>query len=131
MYAELKSGVVLCNLMNTLFPGAIKRVHKSSFPAHQMENVNFVLKCLKKMGMKDDELFEPNDLCEKKNMMKVFKCISTFAHTVSGTGKAAKWKTKNDANFSDKEIDQWKKDYGGIEMVILMSCFLDFYCYQN
>ena len=82
-----------------------------------MENVNFVLKCLKKMGMKDDELFEPGDLSEKKNMMKVFKCISTFANTVSGSGKGvAKWKTRTDANFSMAEIDQWKKDYGGIEM---------------
>ena len=36
MYNELKDGVVLCNLMNTLFPGAIKRVHKSSFAAHQV-----------------------------------------------------------------------------------------------
>jgi ankyrin repeat protein len=83
----------------------------------KMENVNFVLKCLKKMGMKDDELFEPGDLSEKKNMMKVFKCISTFANTVSGTGKGvAKWKARTDANFSMAEIDQWKKDYGGIEM---------------
>jgi hypothetical protein len=41
MYNELKDGVVLCNLMNTLFPGAIKRVHKSTFAAHQ---VNFIIK---------------------------------------------------------------------------------------
>ena len=82
-----------------------------------MENVGFVLKCLKKMGMKDDELFEPGDLAEKKNMMKVFKCISTFAATVSGSHKTvAKWKARTDANFSMQEIDQWKKDYGGIEM---------------
>lgn len=82
-----------------------------------MENVGFVLKCLKKMGMKDDELFEPGDLAEKKNMMKVFKCISTFAATVSGSHKSvAKWKARTDANFSMQEIDQWKKDYGGIEM---------------
>jgi hypothetical protein len=36
MYNELKDGVVLCQLMNTLFPGAIKRVHKSTFAAHQV-----------------------------------------------------------------------------------------------
>jgi len=116
MYAELKSGQTLCKLMNTLFPGAIKKVHKSSFGAHQMENINFVLKTLAKMGMKEDELFEPGDLHDKKNMMKVFKCISTFANTIGGVNGAAKWKSRNDANFSVEQIDQWKKDYGNIEM---------------
>ena len=71
--------------VNTLFPGSIKRVHKSAFGAHQLENIGFVLKCLSKMGMKDDELFEPIDLHEKKNMMKVFRCMHSFASIVSGS----------------------------------------------
>jgi hypothetical protein len=30
-------------------------------------------------------------------MMKVFKCVATFAQTIGATGKAAKWKSRNDA----------------------------------
>ena len=34
---------------------------------------------------------------DKKNMMKVFKCVATFAQTVGAAGKATKWKSRNDA----------------------------------
>jgi len=120
LFQELRSGVVLCNLMNTLFPGSVKKINKSKFGAHQIENVGTFLSCLRKVDMKEAELFEPLDLHEKKNMMKVFKCLYGFSELLVGKGKAKKWVRKTDTDFSNEEIEQWKKDYGDIDMDIPM-----------
>jgi ankyrin repeat protein len=120
LFQELRSGVVLCNLMNTLFPGSVKKINKSKFGAHQIENVGTFLNCLRKVDMKEAELFEPLDLHEKKNMMKVFKCLYGFSELLVGKGKAKKWVRKTDTDFTNEEIEQWKKDYGDIDMDIPM-----------
>jgi len=74
----LRSGVVLCELFNAIQPGAIKKVNKGKFPAHQHENIgNFVQSC-RALGVPDAENFETADLYDERNLMQVWRCVASL-----------------------------------------------------
>ncbi|XP_057188232.1 LIM domain only protein 7b isoform X8 [Triplophysa rosa] len=58
----LEDGVLLCNLINTLKPGIIKRVNRLSTPIAGLDNVNVFLKACEKLGLNEAQLFHPGDL---------------------------------------------------------------------
>merc|ERR1719348_817089 len=66
---KLKDGVILCNLMNTLKAGAIKKVHPgTSNNFKQMENIGNFLKAAENYGCIRDDLFQTVDLTDNMNM---------------------------------------------------------------
>ncbi|XP_073699248.1 LIM domain only protein 7b isoform X6 [Garra rufa] len=58
----LEDGVLLCDLINTLKPGIIKRVNRLSTPIAGLDNVNVFLKACMKLGLNEAQLFHPGDL---------------------------------------------------------------------
>jgi hypothetical protein len=62
----LKNGRLLCNLMNTIKPGSIRKVETSNMPFKQMENISNFLKAARTVGIAEYELFETVDLYEEK-----------------------------------------------------------------
>eukprot|EP00178_Gracilaria_changii_P021901 TRINITY_DN64888_c0_g1_i1.p1 TRINITY_DN64888_c0_g1~~TRINITY_DN64888_c0_g1_i1.p1 ORF type:complete len:140 (+),score=18.41 TRINITY_DN64888_c0_g1_i1:28-420(+) len=68
---SLKSGVQLCNLMNTLVPKSVPSINKGKMPFVQMENIASFLSALQKSGLKTHEIFQTVDLYESKNMTQV------------------------------------------------------------
>ncbi|XP_030634819.1 LIM domain only protein 7b [Chanos chanos] len=60
--SALENGVLLCDLLNRLSPGIIKRVNRLSTPIAGLDNVNVFLKACKKLGLNDAQLFHPGDL---------------------------------------------------------------------
>ncbi|XP_030582328.1 LIM domain only protein 7b isoform X2 [Archocentrus centrarchus] len=60
--AALENGVLLCDLINQLKPGIIKRVNRLSTPIAGLDNVNVFLKACQKLGLNDSQLFHPGDL---------------------------------------------------------------------
>ncbi|XP_067259780.1 LIM domain only protein 7b isoform X6 [Chanodichthys erythropterus] len=58
----LEDGVLLCDLINTLKPGIIKRVNRLSTPIAGLDNVNVFLKACEKLGLNEAQLFHPGDL---------------------------------------------------------------------
>ncbi|KAK2853908.1 hypothetical protein Q5P01_006569 [Channa striata] len=60
--AALENGVLLCDLINRLKPGIIKRVNRLSTPIAGLDNVNVFLKACGKLGLNDSQLFHPGDL---------------------------------------------------------------------
>ncbi|XP_050968941.1 LIM domain only protein 7b isoform X4 [Labeo rohita] len=58
----LEDGVLLCDLINTLKPGIIKRVNRLSTPIAGLDNVNVFFKACKKLGLNEAQLFHPGDL---------------------------------------------------------------------
>ncbi|XP_073801433.1 LIM domain only protein 7b isoform X23 [Danio rerio] len=58
----LEDGVLLCDLINTLKPGIIKRLNRLSTPIAGLDNVNVFLKACKKLGLNEAQLFHPGDL---------------------------------------------------------------------
>uniref|UniRef100_UPI003AADDB41 LIM domain only protein 7b isoform X1 n=1 Tax=Centroberyx gerrardi TaxID=166262 RepID=UPI003AADDB41 len=60
--AALENGVLLCDLINQLKPGIIKRVNRLSTPIAGLDNVNVFLKACGKLGLNEAQLFHPGDL---------------------------------------------------------------------
>ncbi|KAM8876732.1 uncharacterized protein ACB058_002858 isoform 2-T2 [Synchiropus picturatus] len=60
--AALENGVLLCNLINQLKPGIIKRVNRLSTPIAGLDNVSVFLKACDKLGLNESQLFHPGDL---------------------------------------------------------------------
>ncbi|CAL8246942.1 unnamed protein product [Lota lota] len=60
--AALENGVLLCDLMNKLKPGIIKRLNRLSTPIAGLDNVNVFLKACSKLGLNESQLFHPGDL---------------------------------------------------------------------
>jgi hypothetical protein len=68
----LRSGVVLCNLMNKIQPGSIANVKKGKMPFLMIENINSYLKaCAEIVGLPSTSIFQTVDLYEEKNMTAV------------------------------------------------------------
>ncbi|KAM6950209.1 LOW QUALITY PROTEIN: LIM domain only protein 7-like [Lycodopsis pacificus] len=60
--AALENGVLLCDLINRLKPGIIKKVNRLSTPIAGLDNVNVFLKACGKVGLNVSQLFHPGDL---------------------------------------------------------------------
>ncbi|KAM9860531.1 LIM domain only protein 7-like [Aulostomus maculatus] len=60
--AALENGVLLCDLINQLKPGIIKRVNRLSTPIAGLDNVSVFLKACGKLGLNESQLFHPGDL---------------------------------------------------------------------
>lgn len=68
---NLKDGSVLCELINALLPGAVKKINKMNAPFKQRENIELYLKGCESYGLKPQDLFQVNDLYENKNLYMV------------------------------------------------------------
>jgi hypothetical protein len=80
----LKDGVTLCNLINKLRPGTIKKVNKSKMPFMMMENIASYLAACRDFGVRDTDLFQTVDLFEAQNMNLVMQNLSQLAR-ITGT----------------------------------------------
>jgi len=75
--AALKSGVILCQLINKLQPGSVKSVSPSSLPFKQMENINLFLTGAQAYGVRSEDLFQTVNLYEASNMTQVLLTLDT------------------------------------------------------
>ncbi|XP_028129006.1 myophilin [Diabrotica virgifera virgifera] len=73
----LKDGVVLCNLMNKLTPGCIKKIQSKGTNFQLMENIQRFQAAAKKYGLPEEEIFQTADLFERRNIAQV--AISLFS----------------------------------------------------
>jgi hypothetical protein len=80
--AGLKDGVLLCELVNTIKPGSVKKVNSSTMPFKQMENVSAFLKACRALGVAEHSLFETVDLFEEKDIGLVVKCLFALGGAV-------------------------------------------------
>lgn len=72
---ELRDGRRLCNLINEIKPGSVRRVNNSKMPFKQMENTSNFLKACRTIGVPEYSLFETVDLFELKDLGLVVKCL--------------------------------------------------------
>ncbi|ERE88408.1 LIM domain only protein 7 [Cricetulus griseus] len=76
--ASLENGVLLCDLINKLKPGIIRKINRLSTPiagllvhfVHQ-DNINVFLKACEQIGLKEAQLFHPGDLQDLSNRVTV------------------------------------------------------------
>ncbi|XP_068186030.1 LIM domain only protein 7-like isoform X12 [Antennarius striatus] len=60
--SALENGVLLCELINKIKPGIIKRINRLPTPIAGLDNLNVFLKACGKLGLKEAQLFHPGDL---------------------------------------------------------------------
>ncbi|KAG8132666.1 hypothetical protein E2320_010508, partial [Naja naja] len=84
----LKDGIILCELINKLQPGSIKKINQSKLNWHQLENIGNFIKAIQQYGMKPHDIFEANDLFENGNMTQVQTSLVALAGLM-GTNKCA------------------------------------------
>lgn len=114
----LQDGVVLCNTLNKLIPGAIEQVH--SKPEKQflkMQNINSFLGACPKFGLKSDDLFTADELYYASNFQKVITCLSALSRTnsakMSAEGFPRDNAVKNTATDGGEDMYQSLEDLVG------------------
>ncbi|CAB0001973.1 unnamed protein product [Nesidiocoris tenuis] len=71
----LKDGVVLCNLINKIAPGSVKKIQTKGTNFQLMENVQRFQAAIKSYGVPQEEIFQTADLFERRNIPQVTLCI--------------------------------------------------------
>lgn len=107
---KLKDGIILCKVMNTLKPGAIKKIHaaKSNSFRH-MENISNFLTAVEEFGCCRSDLFQVVYLHENQNMGAVIQTIHALGRKAQNNGwngpqLGPKESTKNERNFTTEQL---------------------------
>ena len=109
----LKSGVVLCNLVNKVQPGSVAKIASSSMPFKQMENIGAYLDACRKYGVPAQDTFLTVDLFEGKNMNAVVRNLHSLGRVAqqqgfSGPTLGARLATTNRRSFTAEQMAQAK-----------------------
>lgn len=86
LQSGLKSGVLLCETINAIWPGTIQKINTGNLPFPQRENIVAYLNACKAKGMKEVDLFVTEDLFEGKNIVAVIDNILQLGHIASNKG---------------------------------------------
>lgn len=82
----LKSGDVLCTLMNCIRPGTIPKYNSNTTSKFkQMENISLFLRACREVGMLEKDLFSTIDLYEVKDMNTVILTLFNLGGTIQST----------------------------------------------
>jgi hypothetical protein len=120
----LKSGQILCQLMNTLVPGSIKKIHQTEnvkMAALRMnkeyENISFFLTACTQYGIDKNDLFQTVDLYDGQNLAQVQMTIFKVGGMAKKKGFAGpsigvKVADQNVRNFSDEQLREGQSIIG-------------------
>jgi len=81
---DLKTGVVLCGLLNKIRPDTIRKVNNYTAPFRQMENIDNFLKVAEALGVDPEHKFFTEDLFYGNNHAKVILTLVALARAVEG-----------------------------------------------
>ncbi|KAJ8397563.1 hypothetical protein AAFF_G00438390 [Aldrovandia affinis] len=106
----LKDGVILCELINKLQPGSIKKINHSQLNWHKLENLGNFIKAILMYGMKPNDIFEANDLFENGNLTQVQTTLLALASMAKTKGMytkidiGVKYADKQARHFDDEKM---------------------------
>ncbi|XP_025414883.1 myophilin [Sipha flava] len=106
-FEVLKDGQVLCQLVNTLIPGSVKKVNTSTMAFKCMENINNFLAVAINIGVPSQETFQSVDLWERQNLNSVVICLQSLGRKAGQFGAPSigpKEAEKNIRNFSEDKL---------------------------
>ncbi|XP_041885574.1 LIM domain only protein 7 isoform X4 [Corvus kubaryi] len=69
--AALENGVLLCDLINKIKPGIVKKINRLPTPIAGLDNINVFLKACENIGLKEAQLFHTGDLQDLSNRVTV------------------------------------------------------------
>lgn len=128
LFEVLKSGVILCNLVNKILPENLSTEKKcpsrSNLSFFQMENIAYFIEKAKLLGVPDSENFQTIDLFENKNIKQVGMCIYSLSRNAYKNGRTdisvlgPKLVEKVSIIFTQEQLDEAKRtisrQYGNI-----------------
>jgi hypothetical protein len=89
--------VLLCELVNAIAPGIVKKIHRSRVLMFQNENVTFFQQACRSLGVPESNLFALSALRDGKDPLQVIHCLLEVKRmdragllSLSGGGVAAK-----------------------------------------
>ncbi|XP_033743448.1 LOW QUALITY PROTEIN: calponin-1-like [Pecten maximus] len=101
----LKNGTILCELINALEEGSVKKINKPMTNYHMMENIANFLSAIQQYGVAKEDQFNTPDLFENTNMLAV-------VNTLHGLGRAAQKKRFPGAVLGPKEAEYNPRNFG-------------------
>jgi hypothetical protein len=84
-FGALRSGKVLCEVVNKIRPGVVTKVNLPGAPFKERENICNFLKACRSLGVKEYALFSTDDLYEEHNMLSVVRCVLALGGAVQRT----------------------------------------------
>ncbi|XP_059474033.1 myophilin-like [Neocloeon triangulifer] len=113
----LKDGVALCELINRLEPGTVKKINAMKAPFKQRENIEMFLNGCISYGLKSQDLFQVNDLYEHKNIYMVVDCLFSLGGLAQkkqfdGPTLGVKVANENKRNFSAEQLAESNRIIG-------------------
>uniref|UniRef100_A0A8C5PQY2 LIM and calponin homology domains 1 n=1 Tax=Leptobrachium leishanense TaxID=445787 RepID=A0A8C5PQY2_9ANUR len=67
----LENGILLCELLNAIKPGLVKKINRLPTPIAGLDNITLFLRGCKELGLKESQLFDPGDLQDTSNRTTV------------------------------------------------------------
>lgn len=88
---SLKNGVLLCELINVLQPGSVRKISQSTQNWHQLENIGNFVRAITEYGLRPDDIFEANDLFENTNYTQVQSTLLALTGMAKSKGFHSKY----------------------------------------
>ncbi|XP_061098394.1 calponin-3-like [Conger conger] len=104
----LKDGIILCELINKLQPGSIKKINHSKLNWHKLENLGNFIKAILAYGLKPNDIFEANDLFESGNLTQVQTTLLALASMAKTKGMDTKFDIG--VKYADKQTRRFDED---------------------
>jgi hypothetical protein len=87
LWVSLRSGVVLCQLVNRIVPNTVKKFAKTNLlPLVEMDNIQLYLKACWNLGIPSGDFFIVSDLYHKKSMNQVIQNIVSLSRVAPSLG---------------------------------------------
>jgi len=81
-YTSLKSGIVLCKLINVIRPGLIKGINTNLISVGERDNIRSYISACETLGVPSQELFTVSDLHDRKSINAVILNIYALGRAV-------------------------------------------------
>lgn len=121
----LENGILLCELLNAIKPGLVKKINRLPTPIAGLDNITLFLRGCKELGLKESQLFDPGDLQDTSNRAALkstdySRKLKNVLVTIYWLGKAANSCTSySGATLDLKEFEgllaQMRKETDDIE----------------
>uniref|UniRef100_A0A8C3P141 LIM and calponin homology domains 1 n=1 Tax=Cyanoderma ruficeps TaxID=181631 RepID=A0A8C3P141_9PASS len=90
----LENGILLCELLNAIKPGLVKKINRLPTPIAGLDNIILFLRGCKELGLKESQLFDPGDLQDTSNRVTIKNAdysrkLKNVLVTIYWLGKAA------------------------------------------
>lgn len=124
VWRALRTGQVLCQLVNAIKPDTIARINTAGSPFKERENISNFLRACRALGVQEYALFSTDDLFDGNNMQSVAKCIHALGGALRRSvpefqgphlGVADTSKTKRDMKRDLGVASQTGGFYGAME----------------